>query len=141
MRATSTGGGVLTTDKSIPLPITIDGPALPPNGLSLPLGVEVSQSAALGAMGAGWLLALVAIQLLRRRSDATDSDAEESVEEEEEDPEEKDLPELGYNECRLDGESKVNCPTCDARLGVPRGSTPPFRFTCPQCDNKIRVVE
>ena len=141
VRATSTGGGVLTTDKSIPLPITIEGPALPPNGLSLPLGVEVSQSAALGAMGAGWLLALVAIQLLRRRSDATDSDAEESVEEEEEDPEEKDLPELGYNECRLDGESKVNCPTCDARLGVPRGSTPPFRFTCPQCDNKIRVVE
>ncbi|MGB1679568.1 MAG: hypothetical protein ACPHFV_05945 [Poseidonia sp.] len=41
----------------------------------------------------------------------------------------------------MDGESKVNCPSCDARLGVPRGSTPPFRFTCPQCDNKIRVVE
>ena len=59
----------------------------------------------------------------------------------EEEDDEKELPELGYNECRLDGESKVNCPTCDARLGVPRGSTPPFRFTCPQCENKIRVVE
>ena len=140
--ATSTGGGVLTTDESVPLPITIEGPALPPNGLSLPLGVEVSQSAAFGAMGAGWLLAIVAIQLLRRRPRADDASSDEVEHEEEDEPEEeKELPELGYNECRLDGESKVNCPTCDARLGVPRGSTPPFRFTCPQCENKIRVVE
>ncbi|MGB1233851.1 MAG: hypothetical protein ACPHF0_06770, partial [Poseidonia sp.] len=142
VRATSTGGGVLTTDESVPLPITIEGPALPPNGLSLPLGVEVSQSAALGAMGAGWLLAIVAIQLLRRRTRGDDASSDEVDDEEEgEAEEEKELPELGYNECRLDGESKVNCPTCDARLGVPRGSTPPFRFTCPQCENKIRVVE
>jgi len=141
VRATSTGGGILTTDESVPLSITIEGPALPPNGLSLPLGVQVSQSAALGAIGAGWLLAAVAIQLLRRRTPSTDSITDEVAEDEEEEVEEKELPELGYNECRLDGESKVNCPTCDARLGVPRGSTPPFRFTCPQCDNKIRVVE
>jgi len=141
VRATSTGGGTLTTDESVPLPITIEGPALPPNGLSLPLGVQVSQSAALGAIGAGWLLAAVAIQLLRRRTSTSDSITEEVADDEEEEVEEKELPELGYNECRLDGESKVNCPTCDARLGVPRGSTPPFRFTCPQCDNKIRVVE
>ncbi|MFZ8905947.1 MAG: DUF4886 domain-containing protein [Poseidonia sp.] len=141
VRATSTGGGILTTDESVPLPITIEGPALPPNGLSLPLGVQVSQSAALGAIGAGWLLAAVAIQLLRRRTSTSDSTTEEVADDEEEEVEEKELPELGYNECRLDGESKVNCPTCDARLGVPRGSTPPFRFTCPQCDNKIRVVE
>ena len=141
VRATSTGGGTLTTDESVPLPITIEGPALPPNGLSLPLGVQVSQSAALGAIGAGWLLAAVAIQLLRRRTSTSDSTTEEVADDEEEEVEEKELPELGYNECRLDGESKVNCPTCDARLGVPRGSTPPFRFTCPQCDNKIRVVE
>jgi hypothetical protein len=142
VRAISTGGGVLNTDESVPLPITIEGPALPPNGLSLPLGVEVSQSAALGAMGAGWLLAIVAIQLLRRRPRGDDASSDE-VDDEEEDEveEEKEVPELGYNECRLDGESKVNCPTCDARLGVPRGSTPPFRFTCPQCENKIRVVE
>ena len=94
-------------------------------------------------MGGGWLLAIVAIQLLRRRSskpvDVLEAEEEDEAEEDEE--EEKDLPELGYNECRLDGESKVNCPSCDARLGVPRGSVPPFRFTCPQCDNKIRVIE
>ena len=86
------------------------------------------------------MLAIVAIQLLRRRpakSSLDDGDEDGSADAEEE----KDLPELGYNECRLDGESKVNCPSCDARLGVPRGSTPPFRFTCPQCGSKIRVVE
>ena len=86
-------------------------------------------------------MAILAVRTLRRRPGGDDVDfTEEVVEEEEEEPE-KDVPELGYNECRLDGESKVNCPTCDARLGVPRGSVPPFRFTCPQCSNKIRVVE
>ena len=140
VRATSTGGGVLKTDQSVPLPISVEGPALPPNGLALPLGVNVAQSTALGVMGAGWLLAIVAIQLLRRRPSVSSKDSgDEDASEDEAD--EKDLPELGYNECRLDGESKVNCPSCDARLGVPRGSTPPFRFTCPQCGSKIRVVE
>ena len=140
VRATSTGGGVLTTDESIPLPVSIEGPALPPNGLALPLGVSVSQPATLGLMGAGWLVAIVAIQLLRRRSPKEEELVGDDVEEEEAE-EEKDVPELGYNECRMDGDSKVNCPSCDARLGVPRGSTPPFRFSCPQCENKIRVVE
>jgi hypothetical protein len=141
VRATSTGGGVLTTDESVPLPVSIEGPALPPNGLSLPLGVSVSQPATLGVMSAGWLMAIVAIQLLRKRSPKEIEAIEDDEVEDDEEEEEKDVPELGFNECRLDGESKVNCPSCDARLGVPRGSTPPFRFTCPQCDNKIRVIE
>ncbi len=141
VRATSSGGGVLTTDQSLPLIVAVEGPALPPNGLALPLGLSVSQPVTLGVMGLGWLLAILAVRTLRRRPGGDDVDfTEEVVEEEEEEPE-KDVPELGYNECRLDGESKVNCPTCDARLGVPRGSVPPFRFTCPQCSNKIRVVE
>ena len=141
VRATSTGGGVLLTDESVPLPITLEGPALPPNGLALPLGVNVSQSAALGVMGAGWLLAIVAIQLLRRPSRNSEESTEEETEDDDDESEEKELPELGYNECRMDGESKVSCPSCEARLGVPRGSAPPFRFNCPQCGEKIRVVE
>jgi hypothetical protein len=141
VRATSTGGGVLTTDESVPLQVSIEGPALPPNGLSLPLGISVSQPVTLGLMGVGWLVAIVALQLLRGRSPKTVEGVEEEEEEDEDVEEEKDLPDLGYNECRMDGESKVNCPSCDARLGVPRGSVPPFRFTCPQCDNKIRVIE
>jgi hypothetical protein len=141
VQATSAGGGVLTSDDSLPLKVTIEGPEQPPNGLSLPLGVSVSQPATLGVMGLGWLIAVMAVLRLRRRMPANEEASfDEDLAEDDEEPE-KDLPELGYNECRLDGESKVNCPTCDARLGVPRGSVPPFRFTCPQCSNKIRVVE
>jgi len=141
VKATSQGGNVLTTDESVSMAVQIEGPALPPNGLSLPLGVSVSQPATLTAMGLGWLIALLAVQLLRR-SRRNDSEGTEDVgDEDEEDDEVKDLPELGFNECRLDEDNKVNCPECEARLGVPRGSQPPFRFTCPKCDNKIRVVE
>ncbi len=141
VRATSTGGGVLTSDESVPLPISLVGPELPPNGLALPLGVSVSQSATLGVMAAGWLLAIVAVQLLRRSSRHKDGHMDDESQEEDDESEEKELPELGYNECRMDDESKVACPSCEARLGVPRGSTPPFRFNCPQCGEKIRVVE
>ena len=48
---------------------------------------------------------------------------------------------LKSNECRMTPDNKVICPFCEAKLGVPRGSTPPFKFSCPQCDKKIRVVE
>ena len=120
--------------------VTIEGPAIPPNGLALPMDINVSQNTALSVMGAGWLLALVAIQLLRR-SRRSESTASEDDEASPADEDEKELPELGYNECRLDANMKVDCPKCEARLGVPRGSSPPFRFTCPQCSEKIRVVE
>lgn len=141
VRATSSAAGVITSDESVPLQVSIEGPALPPNGLALPLGVSVSQPITLSIMGVGWLLALVLLQL-RRRSAPKEEDAEliESSDDEEDD-EVKDQEELGFNECRLDGDNKVSCPTCEARLGVPRGSEPPFRFTCPKCSNKIRVVE
>ena len=139
VRATSSAAGVITSDESVPLQIQIEGPALPPNGLALPLGVSVSQPVTLGVMGLGWLAALVLLQLRRRSSPKEEHEDLAEVFEEEE--QEEDEEELGYNECRLDGDNKVSCPTCEARLGVPRGSEPPFRFTCPKCSNKIRVVE
>jgi hypothetical protein len=92
-------------------------------------------------MGLGWLIASLAVLLLRRSRKSDSEEPEESGDVVEEDEEEKEPTDLGFNECRLDGDSKVNCPECDARLGVPRGSEPPFRFTCPKCDTKIRVVE
>ncbi len=141
VRATSSGGGVLTADQSMPLFVTVEGPELPPNGLALPLGLSISQPVTLALLGIGWLVALLAVQRLRRRQPSDEALLVDDDEDEPEEEPEKDVPELGYNECRLDGESKVNCPTCEARLGVPRGSVPPFRFTCPQCSNKIRVVE
>ena len=141
VQATSTGSGVLTTDESVGLNVDIKGPELPPNGLALPLGLSVSQPAALGTMGLGWLIAVIAIMLLRRSRPDNDADSSDDGDQEEEDEEEeKEESELGYNECRLDDDNKVICPECDAKLGVPRGSEPPFRFTCPKCDNKIRVI-
>ena len=92
-------------------------------------------------MGLGWLIAILAIMMIRRSRNNGDEDSSEDEKENEDEEEEKEQTELGYNECRLDGDNKVNCPECDARLGVPRGSEPPFRFTCPKCDNKIRVIE
>ena len=140
VRATSSGNGILTSDESVPMMVTVEGPALPPNGLVLPFGAELDQTTSFALIGAGWGLALIALALIRRRPEVASVD-EEDGEEDDEEAEEEEHGELGYNECRLDGESKVNCPTCDARLGVPRGSTPPFRFTCPKCENKIRVIE
>ena len=47
---------------------------------------------------------------------------------------------LEKNECRMDKHGKVICPACNSKLGVPAGSTPPFKFNCPKCENKIRVA-
>lgn len=140
VRATSQGPGVTTSDASPVLAVDVEGPALPPNGLSLPLGLEVGQSSALGAIGAGWFLAVASLLLLRRRRTDTlvVSDSLDDVDEIDDSAE--DEAELGFNETRLDEHNKVACPSCEARLGVPRGSEPPFRFTCPQCTSKIRVV-
>ena len=139
VRATSSGGGVVTADQSAPLDVTIQGPALPPNGLALPFGMALSPTTSFALIGLGWLIAILAVQRLRSRVPVS---AEKSEEETvaEEDEQEEEPAQLGYNECRLDGEHKVICPTCTSRLGVPRGSEPPFRFTCPKCGNKIRVV-
>ncbi|MBT5392336.1 MAG: hypothetical protein HOL22_08370, partial [Euryarchaeota archaeon] len=90
------------------------------------------------ALFGGWglsLLLLAVLYLMRGKKNTTlGEDEEEEVEEEKEE-----VP-LGFNECKMDG-GKVSCPSCEARLGVPRGSEPPFRFTCPKCSTMIRVVE
>ncbi|MBT5595018.1 MAG: hypothetical protein HOJ60_05750, partial [Euryarchaeota archaeon] len=85
----------------------------------------------------GWGLSflLLAVLYLMRGKKNTSIDEEEEVEEEV-----KEESSLGFNECKMDG-GKVSCPSCEARLGVPRGSEPPFRFTCPKCSTMIRVVE
>jgi hypothetical protein len=142
VRATSQGPGVTASDASPVLAVDIEGPALPPNGLSLPLGLEVSQESTLGVMGAGWFLAIAFFALLRRRGPGREGndDVDDGVEQRDEVGDEAPA-ELGFNETRLDDDHKVACPTCEARLGVPRGSEPPFRFTCPKCSSKIRVVE
>ena len=133
-------GESTSSDVSNDFEVEIEGPAVPPNGVRLPFGMELSQSDSLNALFGGWgfsLLLLGVLFLVRGRKQNT-VNAEGDAEEEEEE-EEKETP-LGFNECRME-DGKVSCPSCSARLGVPRGSEPPFRFTCPKCSTMIRVVE
>ena len=126
------------SDVSDDFSVEIDGPELPPNGVRLPFGMELSQSDSMNALFGGWglsFLLLAVLYLMRGKKNTTlGEDEEEEVEEE------KEESSLGFNECKMDG-GKVSCPSCEARLGVPRGSEPPFRFTCPKCSTMIRVVE
>ncbi len=141
IRVTSEISNIVVQDEYSSIDVTIDGPDLPPNGLSLPLGIEVTQSQAIGFASFGWFAAVVFFMLLRRRKDSFASVVEE--EEEEEDTQQVDDSKeevLGFNECRIDDENKVRCPSCETKLGVPRNSTPPFKFMCPKCDSMIRVV-
>jgi hypothetical protein len=139
-RATYLIGDTTSSETSGDVVVRIIGPELPPNGIQLPFDVALSQSDSLNAMLGGWGLSLLILSVLYLRRGKKDSvlSAEEDLSEYDEAEEES--AELGYNECRLEGD-KVSCPSCDARLGVPRGSEPPFRFTCPKCSTLIRVIE
>ena len=141
-RATYQIGDSTSSDMSEDVTISIIGPELPPNGVQLPFDVALSQSDTLNAMFGGWglsLLILAVLYLRRGKKESILVSEEEPVVEDDEEIEDEPVA-LGYNECRLEGD-KVSCPSCDSRLGVPRGSEPPFRFTCPKCSTLIRVVE
>ena len=134
-------GESTSSDISDDLDVEIEGPDVPPNGVRLPFGMELSQSDSLNALFGGWgfslLLIVVMFMIRRKKQNAIIKDDDEDEEEDKE--EEKETP-LGFNECRME-DGKVSCPSCEARLGVPRGSEPPFRFTCPKCSTMIRVIE
>ena len=135
-------GDSTSSDVSNDFEVEIEGPAVPPNGVSLPFGMELSQTDSLNALIGGWgfsLLLLAVLFLIRRKKSDATIEEEEEEEKEEEEEEEKETP-LGFNECRME-DGKVSCSSCTARLGVPRGSEPPFRFSCPKCSTMIRVVE
>jgi hypothetical protein len=137
LRVTSEISNIVVQDEYSSIFVTVEGPDLAPTGLSLPLGFEVTQSQTIGFASLGWLAAVVFFMLLRRRKDSTPALIEEDeIEEVKETKEEV----LGFNECRIDDDNKVRCPSCETKLGVPRNSTPPFKFTCPKCDSMIRVV-
>ena len=136
------------------LSVIIDGPELPPNGVELPLGVELDEQQSVNAIIGGWALVVVLLILMnilrkRRRAAPISATVEEvanqveAAKAEKKPKKEKTVKahKLKANECRMTPDNKVICPFCDAKLGVPRGSTPPFKFNCPQCEKKIRVVE
>ncbi len=157
LSATIEVDSVTYTQESDNMSVGIEGPELPPNGIELPFDVKLDQSQALSIMAGGWAFAILLILLmnmLRKRRKKASNNAEFNDEDDADEPtskkskkskkkEEEDVKvhKLQPNECRMTPDNKVICPFCEAKLGVPRGSTPPFKFTCPKCDEKIRVVE
>jgi len=123
--------------ESSPIEIDVRGEAKPPQGIEL-LGFEIGKQTTLQLIAAGYVLFALALLVLRFRTPR--APASESEEEEEEEEETKEYA-LGPNECRMDTNRRISCPSCEARLAVPGGNEPPFRFTCPTCDSSIRVVE
>ena len=107
------------------------------------MGYMLDQTTGWSLMVVGWLMTLLLARamLKRPRSNEKDMMADEEVHEEDEDEEKESPSDLGFNECRIGEGNKVTCPSCEAALGVPRGSVAPFRFTCPTCSALIRVVE
>jgi hypothetical protein len=145
IRAISQIGSSTNLDDSRTFSVDIEGPQLPPSGISLPLGLSMSNSASINVLAGGWLAAilllLAVVRTMRKKSSSNDELETTEDEEEDESESEPEEEELGFNECRMSEDNKVSCPKCESRLGVPRGSTAPFRFSCPSCDNKIRVIE
>jgi uncharacterized membrane protein len=122
--------GQTVRDESGDLRASVAGPHMPPDGLNLGL-LELNNKNSLMLLATGWIMSLLLLAYIRLfRKTAV-------LEEEEE---EEEIP-LGPNEVRIDEYNKVTCCSCEARLGVPEDSEPPFRFTCPKCDTRIRVVE
>ena len=124
--------------ESEPLTIRVEGEPQPPEGVTL-LGVELGKGTTLQVMAAGYVLFALAVMIIRYRKPRSPQLVDEEDEAEEE--EETKQYALGPNECRMDTNRRISCPSCEARLAVPGGNEPPFRFTCPTCDSSIRVVE
>ena len=122
--------GQTIKDESPEIAISVSGPHLPPEGLNLGI-LELDNKNSLILLASGWAIALLLLTYIRYFRKPV------NIEEEDE---EEEIP-LGPNEVRVDEYNKVTCCACEARLGVPEGSEPPFRFTCPKCDVRIRVVE
>ncbi|MAR47220.1 MAG: hypothetical protein CMA41_05390 [Euryarchaeota archaeon] len=123
--------------ESDPIEITVEGEPQPPQGVTL-LGIELGKGTTLQVMAVGYILFALAVMVIRLRKPRTPTTEPDEESEEEEDDKQY---ALGPNECRMDTNRRISCPSCEARLAVPGGNEPPFRFTCPTCDSSIRVVE
>jgi len=144
--------GTYYPEESNNLSVEIEGPELPPQGVDLLFGISLDKSQTVYTMFGGWLFSILLVTLmisLRRRrkaklgisSDENEIDEQDVKQQKPKKEKEVKAHTLGKNECRMTADNKVICPSCEAKLGVPRGSVPPFKFTCPKCDTKIRVVE
>ena len=132
IRAITQIEGATVNDESTAIMITVEGPHVAPDGLNFG-AMEISNKNSITALATGWIIVLLLLTYIKLRK-PVEKDEEEEEEEDEEIP-------LGVNEVRIDEDNKVTCCGCETLLGIPRGSEPPFKFTCPKCDSKIRVIE
>jgi hypothetical protein len=131
-------GSSVDAESSV-IDVDLAGKAQPPEGITI-LGIEIGGDATFKIMAAGYVLFALALLVIKYRTPSSKPISEEDEEEEEEAEEEKEYA-LGPNECRMDSNRRITCPSCEARLAVPGGNDPPFRFSCPTCESNIRVVE
>jgi uncharacterized membrane protein len=132
-------GSSVDAESSV-IDVDLAGKAQPPEGITI-LGIEIGGDATFKIMAAGYVLFALALLVIKYRTPSSKPISEEDEDEEEEEAEEEKEYALGPNECRMDSNRRITCPSCEARLAVPGGNDPPFRFSCPTCESNIRVVE
>ncbi len=151
--------GLEVIDRSGAVDVSIAGPHQAPSGLALPFSMEIDNQKGLTYLAGGWILSFVLLSFIILRAKSRKGREDEMVVEL---PPLVDLPPpmldepeialqvptapigaggLGVGEVRITPDRRVECPSCQAKLGLPRGSEPPFRFTCPTCESSIRVIE
>ncbi len=126
---------------------------MPPAGIDLVL-FTLDNQMSVTLLATGWLLLflVVAIWRVSRRKDEPDIPPLDSLPLGDDlplpppvsaEPVEPDIPApvtaADSDEAEMvDG--KVTCPNCAATLKMPASKEPPFRFKCPKCSEKVRVV-
>ncbi|MBT6972541.1 MAG: hypothetical protein HOA04_05495 [Euryarchaeota archaeon] len=146
-------------DRSGAVDVSIAGPHQAPSGLALPFSMEIDNQKGLTYLAGGWILSFVLLSFIILRARSRKGREDETVVEL---PPLVDLPPpmldepeialqvsttpigvggLGVGEVRITSDRRVECPSCQAKLGLPRGSEAPFRFTCPTCESSIRVIK
>ena len=128
--ASSTLASKKIEDESQTITASVAGPEMAPDGINLGF-MELDNKNSMIILLSGWGLAVLLIAYIKLFRKPVEIEEEE---------EEEEIP-LGPNEVRIDEYNKVTCTSCESRLGVPEDSEPPFRFTCPKCQQRIRVVE
>ncbi len=157
MRVQAAGSGhQLLSD---PFTLNVISPTPAPDGVSFGL-FELNNQNSITVMAVGWVITslFVLLAITKRRRAKRDHirstffDTDETAGELPPLPMDGDLPPppmpvVGGKASAVDEggakmvDGRVNCPSCASSLKMPAGRQPPFKFTCPKCQESVRVVE
>jgi len=129
---------------SEPMILTVEHEPPPPTTVALwDGGPEVSNSALLWILLAGWMLSallVAAIRFITRKSGKDSArDAWDSASEVEEEASIL-AEERSRGEIRPMEDGTARCHSCEARIMLPADKEPPYRFKCPTCEEMNRVI-